>query len=331
MKFKHFISFVLVMFVLVQHISPINATTITDTDMGAIVLDEAKNNRIDGLFALRNKLELDYDANKTEIDQIDQQLALLGVETVSYGEVFNKLGSDVLPAIGFDSTNTTRWTSRRVVVTYYGQHFELQILEGVPISANSPLRKDAIVVSYAREGIVAGVTNAIKVIGATAFGGTPVIGELLSIGITAYEALSAIGSSLSSSTVIDNVNGSATISLTTHMKYILVKPYDAIDEGHQATCYIGSSVSYNVTTVSVVDILVDNELVTYHEVNANVTDSTNSIHYNDYSVPAKTYYDYKYNGITRYNDDYYLRTLTMNIFGTNKTINVPYEIPLLHQ
>lgn len=142
------------------------------------------------------------------------------------------------------------------------------------------------------------------------------------------DAVGEIKDSLSTSTIIDNVEGTASIALITHMKYILVKPYGSEDEGNQVTCYVGNSVSYSLGTLSIADLLVDGELVTFQNVETeNVEDYAQSAYYDDFSLPAKNYYDYKYNGNTSFTDWYIVTSINIEIFDTICTFNVPYELP----
>lgn len=171
MKFRRFLVCYLVMSILVNCGLLVDAAGIAEDEMDVIVHDQEKNEEINELFALRSQMELDYEANEARINQIDDQLELLGVENISYGEVLDKLGYDAMPLVDFESTATTKWTSRRVVVTYNGKQFELQILEGVPVSGSSPLRKNYSNVQYEAKGIIAGVTAVIKLLGVNALGG----------------------------------------------------------------------------------------------------------------------------------------------------------------
>lgn len=330
---RRLLSVLMVVFMLAAGVLQANAVVIGDDVVGTIVHDKEKNDRIDELFALRNRLETDYEANEVQINQIDRELELLGVETLSHAEAQNKLGADVLPMVTVGSTSTTRWTSRRVVVTYNGQQYELQIIEGVPISGSSPLRKNYTNVDYEAAGVVAGTTNVIKVLGAEAAGSAAVVGSYLAAGVSTLTLLQdvnhAIEDALSTSTVIDDVTGVAVVSLSVHMKCIFVKPYQTSDYGNQARCYIGSSATYTVSTVSVMDVVVNGELHTYHDVSTGVSDTTTSAYYNDLTLPARNYYNYKYNGVTNYPENYRVTNVKIRIFGTDRWYAVPSEMPAI--
>lgn len=326
------ISLAWIMTVLLLFYAPLTvcADSAHTEQMQVIIHDTDKNDRIDALFRLRNELELDYEANETRISWIDRELVSLGVEMLSYEEVRANIGGDALPLFDVSSTSTTQWTSRRVVVTFYGQHFELQILEGVPLSAASPLREDYLYVEYEAAGFAAGVDNALKVLAVAGGGSEPLVGSVLATGVSLLTLLADIGhelvDSLTSSTTIDNVQGSATVSFTTHMKYILVKPYETPDYGNQATCYVGTAVTYRITTVSILDVFINGALYTEHGVSANVTDTVTSQYYDDYEFPCRNYYNYRYHGID-FNENYWIYSIDLNIFWNRRTFRVPYELP----
>lgn len=274
---------------------------------------------------------MDYEGNEDRISQIDSQLEALGVETISYAEVQSKVGTDLLPMATVGSTSTTRWTSRRVVVTYNGQHYELQILEGEPTSGSSPLRRNYSNINYEADGIGIGVLNAAKVLAVDALGCEALVGPYLAAGVNFLSLLHDMGheiwDSLSTSTTIDKVTGVAMVSVTVHMRYILVKPYQTPDYGNQATCYIGNQASYILTTVSSVDVTDGDNLYTYHDVETSVSDSSTSAYYDDFSLAARNYHNYKYNGITNYTDNFCMQSMTVSIFNVNRELNIPSEMP----
>lgn len=218
-----------------------------------------------------------------------------------------------------------------MVVTYNGQHFELQIIEGVPNSGSSPLRVNYTNVDYEAEGVVAGVTNVIKVLGVEAAGNDALVGPFLAAGVNTLTLLQdvyhEIESALSTSTVIDDVTGTAVVSISVHMKCIFVKPYQSPDYGNQARCYIGNSATYTISTISIMDVYENGVLNTYHDVSTGVTDTSTSAYYNDLTLPAKNYYNYKYNGLINYPENYKVYGVKISIFDTERTFSVPSELP----
>lgn len=304
-----------------------HAAEIETQNMMAIVEDEERNTKIDQLFQVRCGLELEYEKNEVLIDQIDKQLKSLGVEEITVDEVRSKMGQNVMPCVSVSSTSTTTWTSRRLVVAYANKQYELQIIEGVPTSQSSPLRKDDCEAPYKKSGFVAGAVNAMKVVGVSALGAVPDIGTTLSVGMTAYDAFKSYMSGITPNTVIENVQGVALVSFTSHMKYIYVKPNGSTDLGNQVLCYAGSMVDYVVTTTSVVDRLVNGVSTPIHNVEAMKQDSSTSKNYSNYTLPAQNYYNYKTNGNSNFVYDYHITYVTLNLFGQNARFTAPSEYP----
>lgn len=299
-------------------------------NMEAIVVDEERNNKIDQLMSLRCELELEYEENIAQINQIDKQLEALGVEEITTEELRSKMGQSVTPRYTVSSTSTTRWTSRRTVVAYANRQFELQIIEGVPIDSTSPLRDESMVVKYKMSGVVAGAVEAVKVIGVSALGAAPEIGAVLSAGITLYDAYKGIIDSLKTTTVIRNVEGYAPISLTSHMKYIYVKPSGSADKGNQVLCYAGSKVNYLISNGTTEDILVNGVSTPKHKLEPLIDDYSKSYNYSGgYTLSAKNYYDYVTNENKNFIYDYRLTHITLKVFGKTVRMDVPSANPNL--
>lgn len=289
------------------------------------VIDQEENRLIDELFAERLRLEHDYINNQNEISRIDRQLVELGVEMLSSGDAQSLLCVEgVSPLWEPVSTDTIQWTSREFVSSYRGYLFDVQIIEGVPLSADSPLRENYVDVTYKAEGITAGIANAVIAAGSNLsidFGN-----NILNMGVSFLNMLSdahdALKESLSSSTVIDQVEGVAVLSFSGHMKYIYVKPYRSPDT-ERGLYYIGNSASCNISTLSIVDVMVDGELVTYHDICANVEDTVSSQYYDDYSKAIANYWDRNYNNMI-FKQDYTVLYLRLNILGTTESYRLPW-------
>ena len=301
---KKYLAYILVCIMILDSNAHVYAAENETQNTVAIVEDEERNRIIDQLLSERCELELEYEKNIVQINQIDKQLESLGVEEITMDEVSQKVGKSVMPRYSVSSTSTTKWTSRRIVVAYNNRQFELQIIEGVPIAQNSPLRKDYQQVQYSKAGFVAGAVDAIKVVGASALGFAPEIGTILSVGITAYDAFNAFISNLTTSTIIENVEGAAVVSFTSHMKYIFVKSNGSADAGNQVLCYVGNMVDYLVSTVSVVDRLVNGVSTPTHSIEVSRQDSSKSKDYSNYNLAATNYYNYKTYGDSDFIYDY---------------------------
>lgn len=324
---KKYIAFVLICVIILGYNIQTYAMENETQSMVAVIEDEEKYIKIDKLFAERCKLEVEFEENKDLIEQIDEQLKSLGVEEITEDDVRSIRGQNIVPCVSESSTSDTKWTSTRMIVAYANKQYELQIVEGVPRNSSSPLRKDDVGIEYQKSGFVAGAVNAIKVVGATALGAAPEIGPVLGAGVTAYDIFNAFIEGLSPTTIIENVSGSALVSFSSHMKFIYVKPSGSTDFGNQILCYAGSRVDYTVTTVSVVDELINGVSTPVHNVTDNKTDYSMSKNYSNYSLAAQNYYNYKTNGNNNFIYDYHLTYVTINIFGYNMRFTVPSAYP----
>lgn len=299
--------------------APFSASAAEDDSV--IVHDLEKNQRIDYLFSLRTKLEVNYEENIAEIQQIDQELQEYGVYSISQGELLYKLGYDAMPAVEIESSDTINWTSRRVIVTYHGQHYELQIIEGIPSSGTSALRRNNVVMQNDATGFVAGSLNCLTVIAETAIGEIPVVGEGVTFFSTFGDVLRGYDESCDENSVIDYADSTALVSLTTHMKYIFVKGYGSGDN-YQILCYTGSSVEYLITSVTAVDFLVDGTLYTEHDINS-FEGTVYSDYFNDYTIATKNYSEFR-NGVnTDFTYEYTIRRFNIEILGGSTSLLAP--------
>lgn len=331
MRFRRYISILLVCACMAHTLLFVSASDISTENMDIIIHDSEKNEQINALLKMRSELALDYENNQAKIDQIDLQLQRSGLEDATSREIQNKLGV-AIPAIDIPSTDEIRWTSRRLVVTYHGQHYELQIYEAIPNSTDSPLLETYAACVYQAKGVKAGIANAAKIVGVDALGGVVdkfSTSEELNVGVSIFNAFSSASEivegfrdSLSTSTVFDEVSGTAVVSFVVHMRYIFVKRYQAADYGNQALCYIGSSASYQVTSTSVVWEMGDTEPVDTHVVN-HFSGTTYSPYYDDYYEPAAHYHEFKYYGISNFYFYHYLDSITFNLFETDLTFEIP--------
>ncbi len=293
-----------------------------------IIHDTAKHERIDELFALRSSLETDFQNNTAQINEIDQELQLLGVEVIPYESIGNSGNNGVQPAASFEGNDSnTQWTSRRMVVTYRGQHYELQIIEGVPLNEDSGLRRNDVEVSFDASGIVAGATEVIDIIGTTALEGIPVIGEFIH-GVTLLSMCAeAIGDSFATSTVIENVNGVAMVSFASHIKYVFVKGYGSSDS-YQLLGYFGNAVTINISTIMTVDGPVgEHGSLPVHLSDINNYCTVYAEYFDDYTIATKNYYNYRNNINEPYVCEFLVRYIRLEIFETERNFEVPLQTP----
>lgn len=275
------------------------------------------------MFALRSQLELDFEANEEQIKAIDVQLVALGVEEISYAELQNIMGIDAMPLYNIGPDANTQWTSRRLVTTYNGQHYELQIVEGVPINEHSELYAQYGVYQHEKKDFQAGSFEVFKAIGLEIVGAISYLGSWVTRILTGFDVIKSINST---STVIDNLTGQSVVRITTHAKLIYAKRYQEPDSGNQATCYVGTYVAYEVEMTTTATWFVNG--VEYHENNLEtvIDEVCVSDYYNDYSDAVKKYHYYRNNN-TDYGCDYRISFIRLAIFEEDRIFLVPFQYP----
>ncbi len=327
--FRKMIALILIFVMLVPLSSAVAAdelsTSIQTEEQDIVIIhDPEKNDRIEALLALRGKLELDYEANTDAIAFIDVQLQQLGIENVSNAEIMSKLGM-VAPAIEIPSTDYVRWTSRRLVVTYHGQHFELQIYEAFACHNESPLLDSTAHVETEPKTVRVAVDTALRICAAHAMQGIVDLAaeaeqeflgtSYIEMAQLSYDITTALMEAMSTSETIENVEGTAQAAISTRMRYIFVKPYQTPDEGNQVLSYIGNTVTYEIGTMTTVWEFTEDDAIP-HIFHTNLTGSLSSPYYDDFSEAAKNHFNYRYGGITTFYDRYYLDEITFEFFGT---------------
>lgn len=297
-----------------------------EIEMGeeVIVHDLARNQRIDYLFYLRSQLEVNFEENIEEILRIDQELQELGVETLTNEEIMSKMGNTALPMVEFLTSTLTNWTSRRVMVTYAGQHYDLQIIEGVPTSTSSSLWKTSAVVSHTAEGFMAGALNVFDAKLQSAVGSVPIVGDVVTVYSAFAEIAEMYNNAYSETTIVESATGVAIIDMKTHMKFIFVKGYGSGDN-MQLLSYVGNSVYYFITATTSQPFLLNGELYSEHVIEQYET-TEESNYYTDYSVPVKTYYQLRNYVAPVVTVDYSFKTLDICILGKWEEVEVPYEM-----
>lgn len=323
MTFRRVLAAILIVAVMYLAAPSVFALEIETGEIDVIIFDEEKNRRIDELFAVRSRLELDFEANEEEINSIDMQLAALGVEEISYTELQSILGTDAVPQYEIRPDPNTQWSSRRLVTTYNGQHYELQIVEGVPLNENSELYSKKGVYRHKKKDISAGSFEVFRETGLEIVGGIPLIGPWIARLITVMDVLQDINST---STVIDNLTGETEVRITTHAKFIYAKRYQEPDYGNQATCYMGTYVTYSVDMENDATWFVDGVEHHVENVKTIIDEVRVSDDYDDYSEAVKKYHYYRNDNID-YGYDYRISLITVEIFEEEKTFVVPFQYP----
>ena len=93
--------------------------------------DEATLNRIDELYDLRAVLTLDIESNHEHIEKIDEELATLGVQEVSYAYVASKVIGDASPCVTPPTFDGVIWTKHTTTISYYGKMYEIESIVGI--------------------------------------------------------------------------------------------------------------------------------------------------------------------------------------------------------
>lgn len=251
---KRMISISLCLFLIFgTYIFPVGAISI-QTEM--ISQCETLLDRIDALYELRAQLALNPEIDGNEILQIDQQLDSLGMNIMTQSEVTAKLGGQVETMANVVSTDSTTWSSIRTIMPCQGKFYEIQVITGVPEgysedmdTENSRINTDSYLYGY--EPIVIDRVDDVE-IGAKIFtvalsGATsnaldhscPYLSAALSTGATILDLVEAGTSGLSSTEVLDNVEGICQVTMYTTMRYILVKTEGASDDD-QIIGYVGN-------------------------------------------------------------------------------------------
>ncbi len=330
MKIRRVISLVLVLLFISQCFTFVRASDISTEDMGPVVYDGEEYSGIRELLALRNSLETNYKENEALIARIDLKLERLGAEEVSSAEIMEKLGV-ASPEYYIPSTTDIKWVSTRLVTTYNGQHYEVQIYDGIPNCSTSRLIDDNGICRYDADGLIAGIAKAIRIVGADgAQGAIEHITNsqklktgltILDVILTANDVADEIKQSLSTSTVFKNINGVALVSFSTHMQYVFVKPYQTSDQ-QQLLYSVGNITSCHMTTVAALWKEGDSEPVSEHLVREEHS-SSQSNYYDDYTHAVKKCHDYRPYGITEFNPMEYQNTIDIEFYSEIFTLDIP--------
>ena len=314
-------------------ILPTNATEIADTTDIFIVLDQERIERIDELYAIRAKLALDYTANQEMIEKIDTQLAHLGVEEITYQDLITKFGRNISPNVSVTSTSTTNWTSTRVLTSYYGKMYELQIITGTPKDpVNSSLVADYSISLKETYGGAAGAIAVLKVVASSISGHIPVLGDGLTANHTLYDVLTSYFDGISPTTVVSGSTASYGISMLAHERYVFVKEQGKSDST-QICAFIGNHVEWTVGVTLPIRLDKDGD--------GDLDTATIQFSYDDtmtgpgyssyYEIATRNFYNHS-NGVQNFIVDYRLITVNSHLLynkntndGFSQRLSVPTE------
>lgn len=180
-------------------------------------------------------------STKREIEEIEKELALLGVEKISISEIDNSIS---MRSVEIPESTNENWYKEEYNYSTGGSPYTLTIITGQAKNKNSVLWDEGMNVKLtAAPGIAAGTADYIR-IAATAATGT--IGSIFG---TIYDVLSTTISNLTTSTIIQNVESTYRYQCDTVMHYVYVKPINS--SLTPRLCYIYNEV--NVYALGVVD------------------------------------------------------------------------------
>lgn len=206
----------------------------------------------DELFKVRSQLMMSQPVPQAQIDAIDAQLSLLGVEKIPAAEVLHKLGHTAQPQFNIGSTADTEWFSERTIVVVRGQQYEAQIITGMWKNGNSPLTNFTAGANVYRQysGEHVGLINALQVLAneiatASISEKLPILGDMISIVRTLYDVIKAYREGLTPSSIVEDATYGFSIIMGTTVRIVFVKGMGSPDS-MQLLSYVGNHVNYNI-------------------------------------------------------------------------------------
>lgn len=281
---------------------------------------------IEELYGERAKLAHDFEGNKLQIENIDKQLATLGVEEIQYNELIEKLGC-VSPRWNVSSTSTIEWTSVRTNTVYRGNGLELQIIRGIPKTVANELISTPSVAPQAASSAKA-TTNVLKIGAVCAIENLPAIGSSIGIVHTLYDMLNGVIDGLTPMSIVSVSNLNYDLCMVSHEIYVFVKPQGYADLGHQVLCYSGNSIDYTCEVSNKTPIEVDGD-VKSNVVSKIYADVIMSPYYNNYtSISCENFWNYYYLQ-KDFDSSYKLIALNLDGIAKNLVVPTPQSYPIL--
>lgn len=222
MRNKRKIGFLLAIALLVTYIPA--TTYAADNEEYQIQKIEAEQTKIDEL--LDRRAELVSLEKFDEVENVEQELASLGVEKLTPEEVQTQFGNTNTPntRINVPVSNNVTWLSQRVDYPHYGTTYEVQTLIAQANEKNSDLKKSgslAVSSSYSWE---VGFMNLITALATSAAGQ---LSSGASLAVTVYDSVSGLVSGISKTTKISSASVVYTYSHVTTATFKYVK-----EKGH---------------------------------------------------------------------------------------------------
>lgn len=252
--------------------------------------------KIEALNKERSWLAMEYDKNKDRIDEIDEELKLLGEVIVDDNEVTRKLyGEYAVSPMKEDYPigGGVSWSSTRNYAVYRGQVMELQVMIGKPFTSDSNLHDWRNDIEASASGFVAGSKNIVRMVIRDTIQYIPIVGNAIDLGVTVYEYLKAFVSEITSSTYIEQIESSYIIMQTGEMKVIFAKYQGSLDSSQQLA-YRGNK-SNVLVQISTPVFSTDGQNMDIE--NVRYTCDVTSLHYNEtYNYACEQFYNLK-NGL----------------------------------
>ena len=189
---------------------------------------------------------------------------------------------------------------------------------------------EAVLTNGEASGIVAGITEVIEIVSVTAMGFVPVLSGL-SNGFTVLSMIAdgyeAIHNSLQTTTVIENISGTAYLALSSNVKFIYVKGYGSSDS-YQVLGYLGNYLYFAVATVSTLDGAVgEHGSLPVISVDLSNSGEVYSAYFNDYTKSVQNYTYYRNNNLSGYVPECLMQYLTLDLFNTVDAYAIPLSSP----
>lgn len=271
------------------------------------VIYECINNEcsIDALYEMRGEYSLDFENNYELIEAIDNRLEELGVEEISYNEVVSKLNNSMVNSndeanintgmarVALNPSTTVKWTTTRQTTVFNGKTYELQIIRGVPATANSELWSFDAHYIKSKKSATAIAQNVIGITVSSVSGALPVVGGGLTAIQTMYDICKGVVSGMTGQTIVSDISANYSVLTGASYLYVFIKYSGDLDTGNQILGYSGNIVTYSY------DVDIPNFSMNGNELHGTINSKTYSgtitaPFYNDYISKASGNF-YKYN------------------------------------
>lgn len=289
---------------------PVNTLAASSSSSKEIVSEEQVN-AIDKLYLMREELASDYKKNAEKIAMIDKEILNLGAIEVSDKYVMSKnySNSNVPSDRAELPTNYgVKWTSYRQRMNVNGSMFELQIITGVPNTADSPLLSHSLTFNKTPDASYQAICELVYSLAAAGAEKVPGVSKIITVAEIAKKAYNLV--TVGNSETVYGVNCSANTAVTSTIRYGYVK-FDGSADSRQIWMYMGNSsrcetdftIGYNKRNT--------NGSYTATNLHQKVVYTIQSAGYTDYYTMCWNFYKYRTNG-TVFEADHFVQYCTLN-------------------